>query len=220
MTADIKQMFRQVNVAPEHWNFQRVFWRDAPNEELREYVTTVICWGQTSAGFNAVRAVRQCAVDEQHKFPIGAQVALNDLYYDDLLSGAPTETHLLTACQQVSQLLATGGFELSKWATNSDALAAAISNHSTSESELPIDSGVLGMRWQTSTDTLRIKLTREVSIPDQQLTERKVISATAQIFDPTGLVLPVIVVGKILQQDIWRSGVGWDDPLPTQLIAK
>lgn len=71
VAADIKQMFRQVNVSPENWNHQRVLWRDSPNEKLCEYVITVICWGQTSAGFNAVRAVRQCAVDEQQRFPIG-----------------------------------------------------------------------------------------------------------------------------------------------------
>lgn len=112
VAADIKQMFRQVNVSPENWNHQRVLWRDSPNEKLREYVITVICWGQTSAGFNAVRAVRQCAVDKQQRFPIGSKVALNDLYYDDLLSGAETEPELLKVYQEISQLLKAGGFEL------------------------------------------------------------------------------------------------------------
>lgn len=52
------------------------------------------------------------------------------------------------------------------------------------------------------------------------LTKRRVISATAKIYDPTGLVLPVIVVGKIVQQDIWRSAITWDEPLPADLIDK
>lgn len=220
MTADIKQMFRQVNIASKHWNFQRVFWRDTPNDELKEYVATVICWGQTSAGFNAVRAVRQCAVDEQQRFPIGSVVALNDFYFDDMLSGAHTEAELLSACQQISQLLEAGGFELSKWATNNQALAVHIQSEMNAESDIPMDAGVLGMRWHPSTDMLRVKLNNEFVIADHQLTKRKVISATAQIFDPTGLVLPVIVVGKILQQDIWRSGIGWDEQLPAQLIDK
>lgn len=220
MTADIKQMFRQVNIASEHWNFQRVFWRDSPNDELKEYVTTVICWGQTSAGFNAVRAVRQCAIDEQQRFPIGSLMASNDLYFDDMLSGTHSETDLLTAYQQISQLLGAGGFELSKWATNNQALAMHIQSELNAEADIPMDAGVLGMRWHPSTDMLRIKLNNEFNITDHQLTKRKAISATAQIFDPTGLVLPVIVIGKILQQDIWRSGIGWDEPLPIQLIEK
>lgn len=220
MTADIKQMFRQVNIAPEHWNYQRVYYRDSPNEPLQEYVTTVICWGQTSAGFNAVRAVQQCAMDGQKEFPIGSYVALNDLYYDDLLTGAKSEDELLTAFEQSSQLLLTGGFELAKWATNSKALALAIAEELRQESELPIDAGVLGMRWHTATDTLRINFTDEINISEAQLTKRKVISATSQIYDPTGLVLPVIVVGKILQRDIWLSGIDWDQLLTRPLIAK
>lgn len=220
VTADIKQMFRQVNIAPEHWNYQRIHWRDSPKDELKEYVTTVVCWGQKSAGFNAVRAVRQCAIDEQQKFPIGSHAALNDLYFDDLLSGARSEADLLIVHQQVSQLLLSGGFELSKWATNSKSLAMTIANDAVSEYQLPIDAGVLGMHWKTGPDTLQIKLTQNIDIPDDELTKRNVISATSQIFDPTGLVLPVIVVGKILQQDLWRSGIGWDAPLPAHLVAK
>lgn len=83
-----------------------------------------------------------------------------------------------------------------------------------------MDAGVLGMRWDPSTDMLRMKLQNAIAIEDRQLTKRKVISATSQIFDPSDLILPVIVVGKVLQQDIWRSGIGWDDPLPSQLIDK
>lgn len=144
MTGDIRQMFRQVQITPEQWNFQRVLWRDSPSEELREYVITVVCWGQTSAGFNSVRAVRQCAVDEQHNYPTGARIAMNDLYYDDLLSGADTEADICDAYHQVTQLLRSGGFELAKWATNSTALATVLKDESHAEFEIPMDCGVLG----------------------------------------------------------------------------
>lgn len=144
MTADIRQMFRQVRITPEQWNFQRVLWRDSPSDELREYVLTVVCWGQTSAGFNAVRAVRQCAVDEQHNYPAGARIAMSDLYYDDLLSGAATEDEVCNAYHQVAQLLRSGGFELAKWATNSTALAAVLKDELHAEFEIPMDCGVLG----------------------------------------------------------------------------
>lgn len=76
------------------------------------------------------------------------------------------------------------------------------------------------MRWCPKTDTLRLRIANEIALSDNRITKRKAISATAQIFDPSGLVLPVIVTGKILQQDIWRSGIGWDDILPPHLIVK
>lgn len=34
VSADVKQMFRQVNVDSSEWNYQRVFWRDSPADEL------------------------------------------------------------------------------------------------------------------------------------------------------------------------------------------
>lgn len=213
-------MFRQVNINPAFWNYQRVLWRDSPKEALLEYVITVICWGQTSASFNAIRAVRQCAVDEQHKYPLGARVALNDLYVDDLLTGADTELELNTVYNEVTQLLKSGGFELSKWATNSATVASSITNGSASIVDFPLDCGVLGMRWHANSDTLQVKMGHTIVISDQDLTKRRVISATAQVYDPSGLFLPVIVTGKILQQDIWRAGIEWDERLPPPLIAK
>lgn len=75
------------------------------------------------------------------------------------------------------------------------------------------------MRWHPKTDLLRIKI-KSNNHTKKQLTKRNVISATAQIFDPSGLVLPVIVTGKILQQEIWRSGIGWDKQLPDFLLQK
>lgn len=221
MTADMVQMFRQVKVAPEFWNFQRVLWRDNPSDELLEYIITVVCWGQTSAGFNAVRAVRQLAVDEQTRYPIGAQLALNDLYYDDMLSGAATDDELIIKYQQINQLLAAGGFKLSKWASNSQQLQAMIRQDSQqAETDIAFDTGVLGMRWHTKTDTINIRIRENIFVAADDPTKRSVLSATSKVFDPIGFVLPVVVCGKILQQDIWRAGIGWDEPLSQPLIEQ
>lgn len=76
------------------------------------------------------------------------------------------------------------------------------------------------MRWCPKTDSLRLKVANKIEIADERLTKRRVLSATAQIFDPSGLVLPVIVTGKILQRAIWLSGIDWDDRLPGYLIDK
>lgn len=36
ITADVKQMYRQVQVHPDDWDLQRIFWREGPNQQLRE----------------------------------------------------------------------------------------------------------------------------------------------------------------------------------------
>lgn len=219
LTADIKQMFRQVNVSPLDWDHQRLIWRDSPSQPLDEYIMTVVTWGMTSAGFNAVRAMRQCAMDHRHSFPLGAQIALTDFYFDDMLSGADDEDQLMIAQAEVDQLLKSGGFELAKWTSNSSRLAMAISAQQCIEVEFPTESGVLGMRWSPQSDQLYVKTAgMHTEIVVEGLTKRSVISAIAKIFDPTGLVGPVVVMGKILQQEIWKSGISWDERLPHDLV--
>lgn len=221
ITADISQMYRQVRVNPIEWNFQRVFYRDHPSEPLLEYVYTVVTWGMASASFNAVRSLRQCAIDGRKQFPAGAEIVLSDFYVDDLLTGGDTQQELREAYHQVTDLLRSGGFELSKWITNDTALAMEISQRQNVELVFPIESGVLGMKWIPSSDVLTIDFDdNATNVPEHTLTKRKVISITSQIYDPSGLVAPVIVVGKILQQNIWRSGIGWDDLIPDYMLVQ
>lgn len=221
VTADIVQMFRQILVDPLDWNYQRVFWRDSPTEPLLEYIITVVTWGMASAGFNSVRALRQCATDHQEEFPVGANAVLNRFYYDDMMAGADTEEELLLVFEQVQALLARGCFEMAKWTSNNGRLAAHISQHQNAQVEFPFEAGVLGMLWLPAADLLCVKIDPSIcEIPEEHLTKRRVFSAIAKVYDPNGLVAPIIVNGKILQQDIWRSGIGWDERIPFNLTEK
>lgn len=48
-------------------------------------------------------------------------------------------------------------------------------------------------------------------------TKRNVLSKISQVFDPLGLVAPVLIVGKIIMQQIWKQDVEWDQELPANL---
>lgn len=213
MTADIKQMFRQVLIALTEYNFQRILWRDEPHHPLKQYFITVVSWGMTSAGYNAVRALRQCAIDGQVQYPLGAEIALNDFYFDDMLSGAATEHDLILRQIEVLELLKTAGFDLSKWSTNSPLLAKKVGN---SNGDVPLECGILGMKWAMGDDLLCLNTLKFKPIIGK-ITPRAVASAIAQLYDPSGLALPVIVSGKILQQKIWKAKLGWDQELTPEL---
>lgn len=49
------------------------------------------------------------------------------------------------------------------------------------------------------------------------MTKRNVLSEIAKIFDPIGLLGPVVLFAKRLMQDIWRSGVRWDEAVPQNI---
>jgi len=44
------------------------------------------------------------------------------------------------------------------------------------------------------------------------------LSLIARIFDPLGLLAPVIFFAKQLMQRVWQLGISWDDPLPTEIV--
>lgn len=221
LSADIVQMFRQIGVTESQWDLQRIIWRNQPSQALQEFAITVVTWGMASAGFNSVRALRQCAIDSQDRFPIGANVALNDFYYDDMHTGADNQDDLFIRYDEVSRLLSTGGFTLSKWATNSKPLADAVKTKAQTETMLPSESGVLGMCWRPEIDELSLKLSPNVeTITPDKLTKRIIISRISQVFDPCGLIAPVVIFGKIIIQELWKAHVDWDELVPQELASR
>ena len=48
-------------------------------------------------------------------------------------------------------------------------------------------------------------------------TKRSFLSQVAKLFDPLGLLGPIIVKAKILIQLLWKAGVSWDSSIPTEI---
>ena len=72
---------------------------------------------------------------------------------------------------------------------------------------------VLGLSWHLSTDTLSLPGIKASLEPP--LTKRKVCSTVATLFDPLGLVAPLVLHGKLFTQTLWRHEpkLDWDTPL-------
>ncbi|XP_011859105.1 PREDICTED: uncharacterized protein LOC105556617 [Vollenhovia emeryi] len=48
---------------------------------------------------------------------------------------------------------------------------------------------------------------------DPVSTKREVLSTISRLFDPLGLVGPIVVRAKLIMQEAWISNLGWDEPL-------
>ena len=71
------------------------------------------------------------------------------------------------------------------------------------------------MVWHPSQDTFKCEINIK---PCQELvTKRVVLSVISSIFDPTGLLGPVIVRYKIFIQQLWLRQISWDEELPHDL---
>ncbi|GFS85441.1 reverse transcriptase domain-containing protein [Trichonephila clavipes] len=183
-------MFRQILIDPAQRDFLRIMGKTGAYEEPVINRLKTVTYGNASAPFLAIRTLKQLAMDEASRFPLAFKVALQDVYMDDVVSGAQ---NLDTACQlqcQLKNMLETCGMKLHKWNSNSKELLNSSSNqeHSFStNAESAIKT--FGISWKPTGDYFMFK----VSIPSiASYTKRDVLSVLARLYDPLGIIGPVI----------------------------
>lgn len=65
----------------------------------------------------SVRTLNQLAADEGSNLPTGAKTVKEELYVDNVISGADTYEELLEIQDQTTKLLSRGGLTILKWAS-------------------------------------------------------------------------------------------------------
>lgn len=123
-SADIAKMYRQILVCNDHLPYQRIVWRDSPQEEIRDYTLLTVTYGTNAAPFLAIQTLRQLAEDEGQMYLLGKEAVLNDMYVDDAITGAPSIDRALKLQDELRRILSAGGFELRKFASNAPELLA------------------------------------------------------------------------------------------------
>ena len=78
---------------------------------------------------------------------------------------------------------------------------------------LPIQRS-LGTFWCIESDTLGFR----IELKDKPLSRRGILSTISSVYDPLGIVSPVILCGKLILQDLCRQNVDWDDPVPEEIL--
>ena len=70
---------------------------------------------------------------------------------------------------------------------------------------------VLGINWNSKSDKLGYDFNAMLgSSEKEQITKRDVLATTAKIFDPLGLISPVIVPLKLLFQQLCKQTNDWN----------
>ena len=81
------QMFRQIKIHPDDRNFQRILWRNSPDEGMYMVLRQLRSL--------ALRVLLQLAEDEEYRFPLGTQIIRLNSYIDDIFAGADTLSQAL-----------------------------------------------------------------------------------------------------------------------------
>ena len=73
----------------------------------------------------------------------------------------------------------------------------------------------MGLVWYPSQDIFKYEI--NIRTFREPVIKRLVLSIISSIFDPTGLLGPVIVHYKIFIQQLWLQQISWNDKLPRDL---
>ncbi|XP_066590828.1 uncharacterized protein [Prorops nasuta] len=220
---DTVKMFRQILIRPEDRKFQSIIWKDdCGNTQI--YQLNTVTYGTGAAPFLASRVVQELTNQHCDHFPDAKSILLHSIYVDDILFGANNLAHLRDIQAQLVKLLDKGKFERSKWAFNSASTTLQeISNDSSNANfnfnseNLNETSKVLGISWNTSSDSFRFIISPS-SIT--KLTKRILLSENTKIYDPLGWISLFTIVLKQIMQSTWLLKLNWDDKVPEPIRSK
>ncbi|XP_062541320.1 uncharacterized protein LOC134209346 [Armigeres subalbatus] len=204
IVADIAKMYRMVNIASEDQQLQRILWRDCSSETIRTFELNT-----------------RLAEEGAQQYPLASSILSKDFYVDDMLTGANSVEEGIMLYQELSHLLETAKFTLRKWSSNSPEILAAIpeplKDDRTSLELEPSKATIktLGLSWEPRSDYFRFTVPQWSD--STEINKRIILSDFARLFDPLGLVGPVVVQAKIFIQNLWKQKCSWNETLGEDL---
>ena len=162
-------------------------------------------------------ALKRTAEDNKTEFdPQTVETVKKNFYVDDCLKSVKSDDEAVRMASQLRELLARGGFRLTKWNSTSRKLIESLPESERAEKikDLNFDKlsveRVLGVQWNVSTDQFGFSIV----IKDRPPTRRGILSVVSSVFDPLGFVAPFILQAKQILQDLCRMKLDWDEPIP------
>ncbi|XP_046868784.1 uncharacterized protein LOC124461292, partial [Drosophila willistoni] len=197
---DIAEMFHQIRVRPADTHAQRFLWFDSKSErqEPNVYVMEALTFGINCAPCIA-HFIRDKNADRFcQQYPQAAQAMKDYHYVDDFIYSVDNYVEVGNIATQVRDIHAAGGFHIRNWSSNSKE--------------------VLRILFTFICKFARLK--RNVLDSDKTPTKRELVQALMSMYDPLGFISCFTIELKVLLQEVWRSGIGWDTGLPNALLPK
>ena len=224
LVADVSRMFLQVYLDPQDRVYHRFLYADSPEKEPKEYEFLVHCFGNAGSPTVAISVVQNFAKTLIDVNPRAVETVLESTHVDDTSDSFETEEEAIEVGHFLrDEIYAKVGMNLRKFASNSPTVLKSFKEEEWASGivheffkdnysiQMPTKK-ILGVAWDIQTDELSFP---EGSFANPEiLTKRIILRETAKIFDPLGLIGPVLIVARALLQKIWVEKLEWDDPLP------
>ena len=216
-TGDIQAMYMQVKVPEKDRNALRFLWA-MPDGNIVYLRMTSHLFGGVWCAAVATFALRK-TVQLNEVEPNVSKTICKSFYVDDLLKSCSSKSELEEILFSTQATLKLGGFNLTKFIANDKRIMQQIPEaDQAKEAKMPSKTlKTLGIKWNTVSDQFHFTVNSECATP---VTKRQVLKCVAAIYDPFGLISPVILIGRILLQEITRLNLGWDQEVPQDICQR
>nr|XP_039264536.1 uncharacterized protein LOC120340360 [Styela clava] len=195
-----------------------------PNDDLgKKPIDLRMCshvFGATSSPSIASFVLKRVADDNLTNADLETiQTVRRSFFVDDGVKSKRTVNETLQLINQLIELLASGGFCLTKFACNKIEVMEAIpeADRSTATKALDFSTELtertLGIYWNMVHDVFKVR----VEIEFRPSTRRGMLSMLGQVYDPLGFIQPFLIPAKRILQDLCFLGYSWDDPVEGDL---
>ncbi|XP_028406776.1 uncharacterized protein LOC114529218 [Dendronephthya gigantea] len=207
MIADVEAMFYQVRVPSSDCDALRfLWWPDGDlSKEVEEYEMRVHLFGGASSPSCANFALKKTAKDNETSFNAKViETVEKNFYVDDCLKSVREEEEAVDLAKKLRELLARGGFKLTKWLSNSRKVVESLpeSERASVVKNLDFDcwsmERALSVQWNITSDKFGFKIV----IKDRPATRRGILSIVSSVYDPLGFAAPFILQAKLILQDL------------------
>ncbi|XP_037930934.1 uncharacterized protein LOC119665763 [Teleopsis dalmanni] len=207
-------MFRQILVDSRDRCFQYILWRASESEEIHTYQLNTVTYGTASAPFLAVRSLHYLADEYAFEFPIGSK---SSFYIDDFLCGANSLDELSAIKYEVFSILRNGCMEVAKWHSKIETFVDDITIKDLNLTDTSI-TNALGIMWDQTQDQFLFSFSPK-DLHKGNLTKRSILSLASSLFDPLGLLAPLLIIAKIILKELWLLKLNWDETIPQNLYT-
>ena len=227
---DIESMFHCFYVNEEDRDYLRFFWWQGndPAQEVIEYRMNVHLFGNRSSPGVAIYCLQHAASmsrdDEVERF------VKRNFYVDDGLASFATCEDAIRVLSKTCDALIQHKIRLHKLMSNEEQVLCSFPTSEHAEKSIDgtdtDQQRILGVSWSVSSDTFHVKYARTEEVN----TKRTLLSTINSVYDPLGIVSPVVLKGRHLLRLTTskkymettgqaRKELTWDEHLPDTILA-
>ena len=225
MIADIEKAFLQIAVT-EHRNFIRFLWYDVENincnniltAKLTPYRFCHLLFGVTSSMFILSATLQKHDMADKNTDPYFTEKLLKSLHVNGLNTGANSVQEGYCFYTKSKNVLSQGSFNLRKCQSNSTDLETLVHGYENDIAQENVK--VFGVLWNKNSDENVFNFEKHLKLTKDIPTKRDLLSFSASIYDPLGLLNPFAFRLKALFQKVCVQKLLWEESLSDSLLTE